>query len=279
MSLATQEHAEVSARWVSLEMIDLGLDGEKAGLVRLDRPDQLNAMTWEMHRDLRALLQQLEADLAVRAVLITGSGRAFSAGGDITKYASLQADAIAFTDFVDEFCATLDEIREMTKPVVALVNGICAAGGLELLLACDFAWAATSAQIGDMHLNFAQVGGAGAMARLPRIAGTPKALELVFSATMLSSEEALAWGVVNRVVPDSDLISAGVEFARLIAAKSPRAVATVKRTIYATASTDLPRALRIERDNALAYCLGYPDSMEGIRAFIEKRSPVYKDLS
>jgi len=252
--------------------------GQVAAVLRFNRPAQLNAINWDTQRELAKALAAAEADRDVRAVLITGSGRGFSAGGDITAYRTLQADAEAFTEFVDEYCRLVEGIASMTKPVVALVNGVCAAGGTELLLGCDFAWAAESARIGDMHINFAQVGGAGALARLPRLVGSSRALELVFSGRMLDAREALEWRLVNRVVPDDKLLAEGIEFARGLATKSPAALHYMKKTIWAGLGTDLAHALTIERDNALEYCLTKPDSMEGINAFIEKRTPSYRDL-
>ena len=167
----------------------------------------------------------------------------------------------------------------MTKPVIALVNGLCAAGGLELLLSCDFAWAAESARIGDMHINFAQVGGSGAMARLPRLVGQARALEMVFSGEMLDSGLALEWGVVNRVLPDDRLLEEGLRFARSLAAKSPNAIQFIKKSIRHGMDQDLPGALKFERDQCLRYCLTLPDSMEGIDAFIGKRKPVFGSRS
>lgn len=260
---------------ITVRRVALENEGATAAIVTLNRPDQLNAITWEMHRDLAVRMRALEADADVRAVLITGAGRAFSAGGDIVAYEDLQSDGAAFTQFVDEYCQLLLDLRAMTKPVIALVNGVCAAGGLELVLGCDFAWAARSARIGDMHVNFAQVGGAGAMARLPRLAGSARAMELVLSGKMLSAEEAFEWGIVNRIVDDADLLEEGIAFAQSLATKSPRAIAVVKRSIHDGVATDLPSALQLERDSALDYCLNYPDSMEGIRSFIERRSPSF----
>jgi len=260
---------------VEYERVPLDDRGNVAAVIWLNRPDQLNAISWDMQRALASSLQDAGSDDSVRVVLVTGRGRAFSAGGDIKAYQKLQADDEAFTAFVDDYCRLTEGIAHMTKPVIALVNGICAAGGLELVLACDFAWAAESARIGDMHINFAQIGGAGAMARLPRLIGQSRAIELVSSGRLLDSTQAQQWGLVNRVVADDQLLEAGLEFARSVAAKSPTALHFMKSTIRGGMERDLPGALRLERDQALRYCLTLPDSMEGIAAFIEKRTPVY----
>jgi enoyl-CoA hydratase/carnithine racemase len=270
--------AEGASALVEMEVLDLGQRGATAAIVWLNRPDALNAMTWQAVVDLGAALDAAERDASIRAVLITGRGRAFSAGGDINAYKNLQADDAAFTDFVDDFCRITEGISEMSKPVIALANGLCAAGGTELLLACDFAWAAQSARIGDMHVNFAQIGGAGAMARLPRYLGQARALELVLSGEMLDAAKALEWGLVNRVVPDDKLLEEGVRFATALAAKSPNAIRYVKRSICKGMEMSFPDALRFERDQCLEYCLTLPDSMEGINAFAEKRQPVYRSV-
>jgi enoyl-CoA hydratase/carnithine racemase len=267
--------AHDGAPLIEVERVPLDDQGRVAAVVWLNRPDQLNAISWDMQRALATALAETGSDDSVRAILITGRGRAFSAGGDIKAYKELQANAEAFTEFVDDYCRLTEGIAHLTKPVIALVNGICAAGGLELVLACDFAWAAESARIGDMHVNYAQVGGAGVMARLPRLIGQGRALELIFSGRLLTSEEAVQWGLVNRVVPDDQLLAEGIEFARHLATKSPNALHFVKQMIRRGMNVDLPSALRLERDQALKYCLTLPDSMEGINAFIEKRQPVY----
>jgi enoyl-CoA hydratase/carnithine racemase len=277
MSPKTKTRPEIAqtetAPLVEYERVSLDEDGNFAAVVTFNRPETLNAINWDTLRALEKAVAEGAGDTAVRAVLITGKGRAFSAGGDIKGYVKLQADPVAFPRFVDDFIRTLDTIRHMEKPVVALINGITAAGGLELLLACDFAWMAVSARIGDMHLNYAQIGGAGVMARLPRLIGPNKARELVFSGRLLKSDECLAWGLVNRVIADDQLLTEGIEFARGVAAKSPNAVRNVKHVINRGLETDLEAALRQERERALIHCLTLPDSMEGINAFVEKRKP------
>lgn len=258
---------------VEYDRVELDEDGNFAAVVTFNRAETLNAMDWSTLRALGAQLRKAAEDPDVRCVLITGKGRAFSAGGDIKGYMKLQADAALFTRFVDDTIRTFELIHDMDKPVVALINGITAAGGLELMLACDFAWMAESARIGDMHLNYAQIGGAGVMARLPRLIGPNRARELVFSGRLLKSDECLSWGLVNRVIPDDQLLAEGIEFARSVAAKSPNSVRNVKHVINRGLETDLGAALRQERERALIHCLTLPDSMEGIHAFVEKRKP------
>ena len=124
---------------IESERVSLDKHGREAAILWFNRPDALNAISWEAMRDLAASLAAAEQDHAVRAIFIAGRGRAFSAGGDIKAYKKLQADGAAFTAFVDDYCRLTESIAVMTKPVIALVNGLCAAGGLELLLACDFA--------------------------------------------------------------------------------------------------------------------------------------------
>lgn len=272
---STQSRADEASQ-IAIELITLDDDGRKAAVLWLNRPEALNAINWAAMHELEAALAAAENDRSVRAVLISGRGRAFSAGGDIKAYKELQADDAAFTAFVDDCCRLHESIAEMTKPVIALVNGLCAAGGLELLLACDFAWAAQSARIGDMHVNYAQIGGSGAMTRLPRLIGQARTLELVFSGEMLTAQLAHEWGIVNRVVPDDQLLEEGLRFACALAAKSPNALKFVKQSIRRGMDRSLPEALKFERDQCLRYCHTLPDSMEGINAFIEKRAPVFR---
>jgi len=220
-------------------------------------------------------LAAADADDEVCAVLISGRGRAFSAGGDLKAYLRLQQDPVVWGRFMDTFISTFAAIQYMRKPVVALVNGVTVAGGLELLVACDFAYAAESAQIGDGHLRYGQMGGGGVLAHLPRLIGPARARELLFSARLLPAAEACEWGIVNRVFPDDELIGAGLEFAAGVAERSPAGVARMKFATNAgwADGTGLESALRLERECTALYVLTLPDSNEGLTAFSEKRKP------
>jgi len=222
-------------------------------------------------------LTAVEADDRVRAVLVTGAGRAFSAGGDMKRYVALQRDPVGFPRFIGELHRVFGRLRGLAVPVVALVNGVTAAGGLELVLNCDFAIAAESARIGDAHLNFGQMGGGGVLTLLPRVIGRARAIELVLSGRFLSSHEAAEWGVVNRVVPDAELLEAGLAFCRGVAEKSPLAAANAKHVLNALWADNgsVEAGLRYELERDVYYCLTSHDAPEGLAAFSEKRPARY----
>jgi enoyl-CoA hydratase/carnithine racemase len=262
---------------VEVELLDLDVADARAAILWLNRPDDLNPLSWEMVLSIGAALEALEVDGTVRTVFVSGRGRAFSAGGDLKAYVRLQESATDFAQFVDDLSAVLSRIRSMSKPVVALVNGFCVAGGLELLLSCDFAYMEESAMIGDSHLNFGQIGGGGVLALLPRIIGPARARELTLSGRRLTSTECWDWGLVNKVVTDGGLIAAGLEFARQVAAKSSLGSANAKHVMNAgwADGVGLDEALRLERERSVLYCVTSPDAREGLAAFGEKRTPVY----
>jgi enoyl-CoA hydratase len=191
------------------------------------------------------------------------------------KYRTLQRDPVGFPAFLDDLHGLLTAMGAAATPVIALVNGIAVAGGIELLLGCDFAVAAESARIGDAHLPYGQMGGGGSLTLLPRTVGPARARELVFTGRLLAAAEAREWGLVSRVVPDADLHLAGVEIARGLATRSPLAVANAKRTLNAAYwdGTAIAAGLRLERETAGRYGLTSADAHEGLAAFAEKRAP------
>lgn len=254
---------------------DAGPPGTQLALLTLDRPEAMNPIDHDMVRSLRQQLVELDPDPLVRAVAITGRGRAFSAGGDMKNYRTLQHDAVGFPAFLADLHALITEIGSCRTPVLALVNGVAVAGGIELLLACDFAIAAESARIGDAHLPFGQMGGGGSLTLLPRAVGPARARELVFSGRLLAAAEALDWGLVSRVVPDGDLLDAALDVARGLARRSPLAVGHAKQVLNAAywEGTAIAPGLRLEREVASRYGLTSSDAHEGLAAFAEKRTP------
>lgn len=245
------------------------------GIVRLDGAERLNPLGWATFRQLRGAFDDLEADTSVRAVAVTGTGRAFSAGGDLAAYRSLQKDPVEFPRYMREAHRAFEAPGKMTKPVIALINGVAVAGGLEFALSCDFAFAARTARLGDGHMNFGQMGGGGALTLLPRLIGLARARELLFSGRLLSADEALEWGLVNRVVDADQLIPAAIEFATLVASHSPLALANVKELVTRgyLEGTGTAQAMAVELESVARYCLTSTDAPEGLEAFAERREP------
>jgi enoyl-CoA hydratase/carnithine racemase len=268
---------ESQSELVRLDVSPIANRKGSVATLTLDRPQQLNAISWDMIRALDAALTEVSAIEDVRAILITGAGRAFSAGGDLKAYVRLQRDPVAFPRFVAALHATFGRLRALPVPVIALINGVTAAGGLELALNCDIAMMASSARIGDCHLNFGQMGGGGVLTLLPRFVGIARAAELVLSGRLLSADEALEWGLVSRVVPDGELTGAALELVAEIAKKSPLAVANAKYVMTSvwSESASVAAGLRLELERNAVYCLTSDDAPEGLAAFTEKRDPEF----
>jgi enoyl-CoA hydratase/carnithine racemase len=254
----------------------LGVGEEPAlAVITLNRPEEMNPLDWSTVQALGAALEALAHDPSVRLVAITGAGRAFSAGGDMKRYRTLERDPKAFPEFLADLHYVFGRIATHPKPVIALVNGIAVAGGLELVLFCDFALMASSARIGDAHLPYGQMGGGGVLTMLARMVGPARARELILSGRLLQADEALSWGLVSRVVPDGELISVARELAETIAKKSPLAVANAKQTLNEAwwHGVGVSAGLRLEREVTARYCLTSNDAPEGLDAFAEKREP------
>lgn len=269
---------------IALEYLPVDVEGVDAcaALITLQRPEALNPIDSAMLEELDAAIDAVEARRAgtgdVRAILVTGAGRAFSAGGDLKGYQTLQQDPVAFPRFVQELHRIFGRLRTGPLPAIALVNGVAVAGGLELILNCDFALAARSARIGDGHLNFGQMGGGGVLTLLPRAIGRARATELMLSGRLLTAAEAAEWGLVSRVVDDDALLAEGLAVVAGIAAKSPLAVANAKQVmhrIWASGDT-VDAGLADECASDVEYCLTSHDAPEGLAAFAEKRPPRFE---
>ena len=262
---------------VVLDRHPLEVDGALAAVLRLNRPDQLNPIDDEVLDRIDEHLDAVDADESVRALFVTGNGRAFSAGGDLKKYVELQRDPVGFPLFVSHLHRTFGRLRAMRIPVVALVNGVTAAGGLELILNCDFAIVAASAKVGDGHLNFGQMGGGGVLTLLPRAIGKARAIELLLSGRFLTAAEAVEWGLASRCVADDELLAAGLAFAEEVASKSPLAVTNAKQVAHQLWSDNgsVDAGLRYELERDAYYCLTSHDAPEGLQAFADKRPPKF----
>jgi 2-(1,2-epoxy-1,2-dihydrophenyl)acetyl-CoA isomerase len=244
------------------------------GRLTLNRPDALNALDRATGEEILDALEELRDDESVRAVVLTGAGRAFSAGGDIKEMA--RAGAELPEAFFEELLATLNRsilaLAEMPKPVLAAVNGVAAGLGFNLALAADVRVAARGAEFTQAFLRLGLVPDGGGTFFLPRLVGWARATELVLTARTVSSEEALRLGIVNEVVDDSEFASTVDAWARRLAAAPTAAVGRVKQLLAHSLTADLKSQLRFEREMQMASGRT-ADFREGVAAFLEKRAP------
>ena len=268
----------VDERFVVPEKVELSVRNKYLGIIYFNRPQTLNPLDWDTIVQLDESLRRFSEDDEVRVIALTGKGRAFSAGGDLKSYLKLQRDEKAFWKFTGLFHSICRFIEETRKPVIALVNGDCVAGGLELLLACDFGYAAASARIGDGHINFGQMGGGGDLSRIVRRIYPARARELLYTGKLLKAEEALQWGLVNKVVPDKELVKEGLAFAEEVCKKSSLALGNMKEVVNRAMKMREDDSLELERRVCHHYCLTSHDAPEGLAAFSEKRKPNYKGI-
>jgi len=244
--------------------------------ITLNRPDALNALSFGLMRELGDALAQARADDAVRALVITGTGRAFCAGADLKEVAEAQAHAKpGDPDFLDLVQTVFGELRTFPKPVIAAVNGLAIAGGLELIMACDLVFAAESARLGDGHSNFGVFPGAGGAALMPRRIGLNRAKYLLFSGDHFSAREMMDMGLVNRVTPDAELVSTVDAFVDKLAQKSPAVLRRMKAVANRSLDQSQQAALTDEMLNLREHSRSY-DMQEGLAAFRDKRKPVFK---
>ncbi len=241
----------------------------------VNRPRVLNALNEETLLELEGAFAELEAAPEVRVVIITGAGeKAFVAGGDIAAnqaYTPLQAREFALLAQ-----RVLDAIERCRKPVIAAINGYAVGGGCELALACDLRLAADGARLGQPEINLGIIPGWAGTQRLPRLVGRGRALELLFTGDLIDAAEALRIGLVNRVVPGSELLPEARRLAARIAAKSQVALRLCKEAVHHGLELDSARAAHLEAD-LFALCFATDDQKEGMRAFLEKRKPVFRD--
>lgn len=246
---------------------------EGVARIALNRPDFLNSLDTQMLKEMDAALTEIEADNSLRAVILTGRGRAFCAGADlkeISGYATSPQKMLAYLRVIHGLFNRLDNFP---KPVIAAINGMALAGGLELSLACDLAIAAADARLGDQHANFGLVAGAGGSQRLPRTIGARRAKELLFTGDWLAAPEAERLGLVNRVVPPDKLEAEALALAKKLSERSPMATKTVKALVNRGMQMALPDALELEINMGILHLTGTEDVQEGLKAFEEKRKP------
>lgn len=239
-------------------------------LIRLNRPEALNALNTGLMQELRQTLQELDGTDDVRVIIITGNDQAFAAGADIKQLADKSTIDMLM---IDQF-STWDQIRKTKKPVIAAVSGFCLGGGCELAMTCDMIVASESALFGQPEIKIGVMPGAGGTQRLTRAVGKAKAMEMVLTGRFLPAGEALQRGLINKVVPVEMYLHEASSLAAEIAAQSPVAVRLAKEAVNRALETQLDEGLLFERKN-FYLCFSSQDQKEGMKAFIEKRKPAY----
>jgi len=241
------------------------------GLIRLNRPQALNALSAGLLRELGLGLDHCEADNAIRAMVITGNDKAFAAGADIAEMVDESAVDILIHGRIDLF----NQIYRVRKPIVAAVSGWCLGGGCELAMACDLIVASDSARFGQPEINLGVIPGAGGTQRLTRAVGKALAMEMVLNSRNLSAAEALQFGLINRVVPGNAYLEEALKLAGEIAARAPIAVRLGKEAVNHAFETSLTDGLAHER-RSFYFLFATEDQKEGMHAFLEKRKAEWK---
>lgn len=246
------------------------IDG-KVGIIRLNRPKVLNALNPELMTMLAAQMEAFDKDSNISVILLAGSERAWAAGADIGD----MAERSAFEMYERDQFATWDRIKRIKKPIVAAVSGFALGGGCELMMLCDIIVASDTAQIGQPEINIGVMPGAGGTQRLTRAVGKAAAMDVILSGRFLTAKEALAAGLVSRVVPKEHFYSAALKLAHELAKKPPLALRIAKDAVLKAQETNLSEGLEYERK--LFYMLfSTEDQKEGMRSFVEKRKPTFK---
>ena len=241
--------------------------------ITLNRPDVLNAQNDNLREDMLAALDEARNDSDVHMIVLTGAGRAFSAGADISEFPSKYP-----MDCIREYHGTrrfYEVMRSIPKPIIALVNGFALGGGCEAIMACDIVIASEKAKFGQPEVKIGIIPGGSGTQMMPRLIGEKKAKELIFTGDFITAEEALRLGLINKVVPHEQLMEAGEEMIAKLKAQSPLTLGFCKMAVNKSLEMSLSEGIKAEQD-IFALCFATEDQKEGARAFLEKRTPDYK---
>ena len=247
---------------------------EGVALITVNRPRVLNALNSDVLKELSEAFAQLNGDQEVRVIIITGSGKAFIAGADISEMKDFTPEQAR--EFTTLGHMTMDAIQNSEKPVIAAINGFALGGGLELALSCDIILASETTKLGVPEVNLGLIQGFGGTQRLPRLAGKAIAKELIFTADAVDAKRAYEMGIVNGVFSPDELLPEAKKMAQKIARKGPVALKLAKRAIDGGYNKELTKGCKLEMD-AFVECFTTSDRKEGMSAFLEKRKPVFKN--
>jgi enoyl-CoA hydratase len=244
----------------------------RVGLIRLNRPQALNALNAALIEDLNQALEGFESDPAIGAMALTGSEKAFAAGADIKE----MQDKTFAEVFLQDFISRWENVSRTRKPIIAAVAGFALGGGCELAMMCDFILAADTARFGQPEIKLGVIPGAGGTQRLTRFVGKSKAMEMVLTGRMMDAAEAERSGLVSRVVPAATLVEEALKTAAAIAALSAPALYAAKESVNRAYETTLAEGVRFER-RVFHSLFATEDQKEGMRAFVEKRPAAFRN--
>jgi enoyl-CoA hydratase len=254
-------------------LVSVERDGAVADLI-LDRPDKLNTFDTALTDALAGAVIELADDRSVRAVVVSGEGKAFSAGADIAEFSTLP-DGKAFGAFLERLEGTFARLSELPQPTIAAVHGVAYGGGMELALACDFRVAEERARFGLPEIKLGILPGAGGTQRTPRLLPRSVALRMILTGEPIGAEDALRFGFVEQVAPAGEGRRVAHELAARLAALPPLAIAAAKRLVRNGAALPLDQALALERETEIEL-FDTADRAEGTAAFLEKREPRFE---
>ena len=243
------------------------------GLITLNRPKALNALCAALIKELGSALDAFEADGEIGAVVLTGSEKAFAAGADIKEMQSKTYMDVYLADFITQ---GWERVTTCRKPIIAAVAGYALGGGCEMAMMCDFILAADTAKFGQPEITIGTIPGAGGTQRLTRAVGKAKAMEMCLTGRMMDAAEAERAGLVSRVIPAADLLEEALKVADRIASMSLPVVMLAKESVNAAFETTLSQGIKFER-RLFHSTFATEDQKEGMAAFAEKRSPVFKN--
>jgi len=244
---------------------------DNIGIVQLNRPKNLNALSSGLMKELVNALEDLDKDQSINVIILTGNDRAFAAGADLAEMSQhTPVDLVLSRRF-----ELWDKIRKVSKPIIAAVSGYCLGGGNELAMNCDLIIASETATFGQPEVNVGIMPGAGGTQRLTRAVGKYKAMEMILTGKSISAEEALRVGLVNRIVPVESVLSEAKKVATEIASKPPLSIRAAKEAVLRAQDTTIEVGIELER-KAFYTLFATEDGKEGMKAFLEKRKPLYK---